>query len=154
MSALDAALDGRPVIRALVLTPERYTFGRGTLVGDLIAAAGGVNVAAQAGYDDIRQMDEAAIRGLDGGGSRGAARVFRRADRAAALPPHAAGRSGGGHARAGAGPASGAGVGSLPLGIAVCRYLQRPARPICPLVPKYQQNPPKPFESSSVGVDR
>lgn len=64
MSALDAALDGRPAVRALALTPERYTFGRGTLVGDLIAAAGGVNVAAQAGYDDIRQMDEAAIRAL------------------------------------------------------------------------------------------
>ena len=64
MSALDAALDGRPLTRALVLTPERYTFGRGTLVGDLIAAAGGVNIAAEAGYDDIRQMDEAAIRAL------------------------------------------------------------------------------------------
>lgn len=64
MSALDAALDGRPLTRALVLTPERYTFGRGTLVGDLIAAAGGVNVAAEAGYDDIRQMDETAIRAL------------------------------------------------------------------------------------------
>ncbi len=64
MSALDAALDGRPLTRALVLTPERYTFGRGTLVGDLIAAAGGVNIAAEAGYDDIRQMDETAIRAL------------------------------------------------------------------------------------------
>lgn len=64
MSALGAALEGHPAARALVLTPERYTFGRGTLVGDLIAAAGGVNVAAEAGYDDIRQMDEAAIRAL------------------------------------------------------------------------------------------
>jgi len=64
MSALDAALDGRPLTRALVLTPERYTFGRGTLVGDLIAATGGVNIAAEAGYDDIRQMDETAIRAL------------------------------------------------------------------------------------------
>ncbi|MEB2289363.1 MAG: ABC transporter substrate-binding protein [Anaerolineae bacterium] len=63
-SALDAALEGRPRVRALVLTPERYTFGQGTLISDLIAAAGGVNVAAEAGYDDIRQMDEAAIRAL------------------------------------------------------------------------------------------
>ncbi|MEW6579934.1 MAG: ABC transporter substrate-binding protein, partial [Chloroflexota bacterium] len=64
ISALGAALHGRTLARALVLTPERYTFGRGTLVGDLIAAAGGVNVAAEAGYDDIRQIDEAAIRAL------------------------------------------------------------------------------------------
>jgi len=64
MSALGAALDGRRLTRALVLTPERYTFGRGVLVGDLIAAAGGVNVAAEAGYGDVRQMDETAIRAL------------------------------------------------------------------------------------------
>ncbi len=64
MSALDMALEGRPAARALVLTPERYTFGRGTQVSDLIVAAGGVNVATEAGYDDIRQMDDAAIRAL------------------------------------------------------------------------------------------
>ena len=64
MSALRAALEGRPAARTLVLTPERYTFGQGALITDLIAAAGGINVAAEAGYDDIRQMDEAAIRAL------------------------------------------------------------------------------------------
>lgn len=64
MSALGAALEGQSLSRALLLTPERYTFGRGTLINDLIAAAGGVNVAAEAGYDDIRQMDEAAMRAL------------------------------------------------------------------------------------------
>ncbi|MBP8974958.1 MAG: ABC transporter substrate-binding protein [Anaerolineae bacterium] len=64
VAALQTSLGNASPARALVLTPERYTFGRGTLVGDLIAAAGGVNVAAQAGYDDIRQMDEGAIRAL------------------------------------------------------------------------------------------
>ncbi|GIV81926.1 MAG: hypothetical protein KatS3mg051_1280 [Anaerolineae bacterium] len=47
-----------------MLTPERYTFGQGTLISDLIAAAGGINVAAAAGYGDIRQLTEAEIRAL------------------------------------------------------------------------------------------
>ncbi len=46
----------------LVLTPEGYTFGRGTLIDDLIVAAGGINVAA--GYDDFRQIDDSTIRTL------------------------------------------------------------------------------------------
>lgn len=47
--------------RVLVLTPEGYTFGQGTLITDLLAAIGGVNVAAEAGFEDYRQIDDAAI---------------------------------------------------------------------------------------------
>jgi ABC-type Fe3+-hydroxamate transport system substrate-binding protein len=46
--------------RVLVLTPEGYTFGRETLISDLIDAAGGINAAAD--YHDFRQIDDSAIR--------------------------------------------------------------------------------------------
>lgn len=64
MAALRVRLDNAPPVRALVLTPERYTFGQGALITDLIAAAGGVNVAAEAGYGDIRQLTDADLRAL------------------------------------------------------------------------------------------
>lgn len=64
IAALRARLSDAAPVRALVLTPERYTFGQGTLITDLIAAAGGVNVAAEAGYGDIRQLTEADVRAL------------------------------------------------------------------------------------------
>ncbi|MGQ9851334.1 MAG: ABC transporter substrate-binding protein [Aggregatilineaceae bacterium] len=64
MAALRVRLDNVPPVRALVLTPERYTFGQGALITDLIAAAGGVNVAAEVGYGDIRQLTDAALRAL------------------------------------------------------------------------------------------
>ncbi len=54
----------RDPARVLVLTPERYTVGQGTLLTDLIAAAGGINVAAQAGYADFRQIGDPALRDL------------------------------------------------------------------------------------------
>lgn len=54
----------RPAVRWLVLTPEGYTFGRDTLITDLIAAAGGINAAAEAGFADFRQIDDATIRAL------------------------------------------------------------------------------------------
>lgn len=64
IAALQTRLGDAAPVRALVLTPERYTFGQGTLIVDLIAAAGGVNVAAEAGYGDIRQLTEAEVRTL------------------------------------------------------------------------------------------
>lgn len=64
MAALRVRLDNAPPVRTLVLTPERYTFGQGMLITDLIAAAGGVNVAAEAGYGDIRQLTDADLRAL------------------------------------------------------------------------------------------
>jgi len=69
LARLDVALrwavqrvEGAPPVRALVLTPEGYTFGGDTLLDELIAAAGGVNAAG--GFDDFRQIDDAAIRAL------------------------------------------------------------------------------------------
>jgi ABC-type Fe3+-hydroxamate transport system substrate-binding protein len=53
---------GETPARVLILTPEGYTFGQNTLINDLIAAAGGINVAAE--YADFRQIDDAAIRAL------------------------------------------------------------------------------------------
>ena len=64
MAALALKLKDADLSRALVLTPERYTFGQGTLITDLITAAGGINVAAEAGYGDIRQLTVAEIRAL------------------------------------------------------------------------------------------
>jgi iron complex transport system substrate-binding protein len=64
LTIIQALVQGRPPVRALVLTPEGYTFGRGTLITDLLNAAGGMNAAAEAGFDDFRQVDDAAIRSL------------------------------------------------------------------------------------------
>ena len=50
--------------RVLVLTPEGYTFGQNTLLTDLIAQAGGINAAAEAGYADYRQIDDQTILSL------------------------------------------------------------------------------------------
>lgn len=54
----------RAPVRVLVLTPEAYTVGQGALLTELIALVGGINAAADAGYADIRQIDDAAIRAL------------------------------------------------------------------------------------------
>jgi ABC-type Fe3+-hydroxamate transport system substrate-binding protein len=51
-------------VRALALTPEGYTFGQETLFTELVEAAGGINVAAEAGFDDYRQVDDVVIREL------------------------------------------------------------------------------------------
>jgi ABC-type Fe3+-hydroxamate transport system substrate-binding protein len=63
LDALTFLLADRPPVRAFVLTPEGYTFGAGTLITDLLAAAGAVNVAA-ADFADFRQIDDAALRTL------------------------------------------------------------------------------------------
>jgi ABC-type Fe3+-hydroxamate transport system substrate-binding protein len=64
LEIIHAAVHGQAPVRALVLTPEGYAFGRGTLITDLLGAAGGINAAAEAGVDDFRQVDDAAIRAL------------------------------------------------------------------------------------------
>jgi ABC-type Fe3+-hydroxamate transport system substrate-binding protein len=64
LKIVHAAVRGQAPVRALVLTPEGYTFGQGTLITDLLGAAGGINAAAKAGFDDFRQVDDAAIRAL------------------------------------------------------------------------------------------
>lgn len=64
LAMVRARLHDCPPVRVLVLTPERYTFGQGTLITDLIEAAGGVNVAAEVGYGDIRQITDADVRTL------------------------------------------------------------------------------------------
>lgn len=45
--------------RVLVLTPERYTFGQGTTIHQLIEAAGGVNAAAT--FNDYQQINDSQI---------------------------------------------------------------------------------------------
>jgi len=57
-------VSGEEPVRALVLTPEGYTFGRGALLTELIDAAGGVNTAAEAGYANYRQIDDSVIHDL------------------------------------------------------------------------------------------
>ncbi len=64
LALVHAVTRGAAPVRAVVLTPEGYTFGRGTLITDLIAAAGGINAVAEAGYADYRQIDDPALRAL------------------------------------------------------------------------------------------
>lgn len=51
-------------VRVLILTPEAYTPGQGALVTELIALAGGVNTAAEAGLPEALQIEDAQIRAL------------------------------------------------------------------------------------------
>jgi len=53
-----------PRTRVLLLTPEAYTQGQGTLITELIGIAGGINVAAEAGIPEARQVEDAQIRDL------------------------------------------------------------------------------------------
>jgi ABC-type Fe3+-hydroxamate transport system substrate-binding protein len=53
LAATQARIGGCPPVRVLILTPEGYSFGQGTLIDELIRAGGGINAAA--GYDDFRQ---------------------------------------------------------------------------------------------------
>ncbi len=53
-----------PRTRVLILTPEGYTQGQGTLITELIGIAGGINVAAEAGIPEARQIEDAQIRDL------------------------------------------------------------------------------------------
>jgi ABC-type Fe3+-hydroxamate transport system substrate-binding protein len=62
LAAVQTKLSGCPPAQVLILTPEGYTFGQGTLITELIEAAGGINVAAS--YADFRQIDDSAIRTL------------------------------------------------------------------------------------------
>jgi hypothetical protein len=51
-------------VRVLVLSPEAYTQGRGALITELIALANGINVAAEAGIPEAREVADAQIRSL------------------------------------------------------------------------------------------
>lgn len=53
-----AKFEDRPERRVIVLSPEGYTFGKETLITDLLAAVRARNVAADAGFDDYRQIDD------------------------------------------------------------------------------------------------
>ncbi len=64
LTRLAESLAAQPRRRALVLSPEGYTFGQGTLITDLLNAIGARNVAADAGFADYRQVDDDAIRQL------------------------------------------------------------------------------------------
>jgi ABC-type Fe3+-hydroxamate transport system substrate-binding protein len=64
LTAIHESINAEMPRRVLVLTPEGYTFGQNTLLTELVSAAGGINVAAEAGYQDYRQLDDTAIRDL------------------------------------------------------------------------------------------
>jgi ABC-type Fe3+-hydroxamate transport system substrate-binding protein len=64
LKRLAVRVASRPIRRTLVLSPEGYTFGRDTLIGDLLNSVAARNVAAEAGFDDYRQIDTATIREL------------------------------------------------------------------------------------------
>lgn len=51
-----------PLPRVLVLTPEQYAIGGGTVLDSLIREAGGINAAA--GLEDFRQISDSQIIGL------------------------------------------------------------------------------------------
>jgi ABC-type Fe3+-hydroxamate transport system substrate-binding protein len=51
-----------PPVRVLILSPEGYTQGQDALITELIAIAGGINVAASAGIPEARQVEDAQIR--------------------------------------------------------------------------------------------
>ncbi|WP_119067394.1 ABC transporter substrate-binding protein [Aggregatilinea lenta] len=65
LETIRRAVAQQAAVRVLALTPEGYTFGAQTIFSDLVAASGGINVAGEAGYDDYRQVDDAAIRTLE-----------------------------------------------------------------------------------------
>jgi ABC-type Fe3+-hydroxamate transport system substrate-binding protein len=58
------AVRDNPPVRVLVLSPEGYTQGQGALITELIGIAGGINVAAEAGVPEARQVDDGQIRAL------------------------------------------------------------------------------------------
>jgi ABC-type Fe3+-hydroxamate transport system substrate-binding protein len=62
IDCIQGRVKDQPPPRAVVLTPEGYTFGQKTLINDLIDAAGGINAAVD--YQDFRQIDDSAIRAL------------------------------------------------------------------------------------------
>lgn len=64
LTRIQATHHQSPRTRVLILTPEGYTQGQGTLITELIGVAGGVNVAAEAGIPDARQIEDAQIRDL------------------------------------------------------------------------------------------
>ena len=64
LDGIRLAVRDDPPVQVLVLSPEGYTQGQGTLITELIGIAGGANVAAEAGIPEARQVDDAQIKGL------------------------------------------------------------------------------------------
>jgi ABC-type Fe3+-hydroxamate transport system substrate-binding protein len=62
LARIRRVVEGYTPARVLVLTPEGYTQGQGTLFTELIQAANGINVAAEAGIPEARQIDDQQIR--------------------------------------------------------------------------------------------
>jgi iron complex transport system substrate-binding protein len=51
-----------PPVRILILSPEGYTQGQDALITELLTIAGGINVAADAGIPEARQVEDVQIR--------------------------------------------------------------------------------------------
>jgi iron complex transport system substrate-binding protein len=64
LASIRARVGHQDPARVLVLTPEGYTFGVEAWITELIGAAGGINVAAEAGFADYRQVSDSAIHDL------------------------------------------------------------------------------------------
>ncbi|MBX3081780.1 MAG: ABC transporter substrate-binding protein [Anaerolineae bacterium] len=62
LAAVRARYANAPRIRVLILTPEGYTEGQGALITELITIAGGLNVAAEAGIPETRQISDTQIQ--------------------------------------------------------------------------------------------
>ena len=62
LTRIQLSVQNDRVSRVLVLTPEGYTQGQGTLITDLLRYAGGINVAAEASIPEARQLDDSQIR--------------------------------------------------------------------------------------------
>jgi iron complex transport system substrate-binding protein len=65
LADLAARLAGARPVRVLYYDPPTYTFGRGTLVGEILARAGGDNVADQLGIVGPGQIELETVFGLE-----------------------------------------------------------------------------------------
>jgi ABC-type Fe3+-hydroxamate transport system substrate-binding protein len=62
ISVIQQEIVGNRPTRVLILTPEGYTQGQGALITELIDITGGINVAAEAGIPEARQIDDQQVR--------------------------------------------------------------------------------------------
>lgn len=62
LDQIASTLAGTARTRVLILTPEGYTQGLGAFSTELIERAGGINVAAEAGIPEARQIDDTQVR--------------------------------------------------------------------------------------------
>lgn len=64
LARIKASVERYQPSRVLVLSSEGYTQGQGALITELIGIANGINVAAEAGIPEARQIDDQQIRDL------------------------------------------------------------------------------------------